>query len=199
MEVEPIRNMKDVKRFYDYLNEHYTPREAECFLIGCNLALRAGDLLKLRFDQMGGEFLELREQKTNKYKKIPLTPVIYDAVDRLRYYYDNTKFYTTKELYAEYLFQSTCHRSYHVSKPICIQHLSKVFKTTSSALNLNYNVNTHTMRKTWGYHAYENGQDIAYIQALFNHAHQRVTLNYIGVTRSAIQNMYRENAIDLAS
>lgn len=199
MEVEPIRNMADVKRFYDWINQNYTPREAECFLIGCNLALRAGDLLKLRFDQMNGEFVELREQKTNKYKKIPLTPVIHAAVKRLRDYYDNTKFYKTKELYAEYLFQSTCHRSYHVNQPVCIQHLSVVFKRASKELGFNYNVNTHSMRKTWGYHAYENGQDIAYIQALFNHAHQRVTLNYIGVTRSAIQNMYRENAIDLAS
>lgn len=199
MEVEPIRDMADVKRFYNWLNENYTPREAECFLIGCNLALRAGDLLRLKFADMEGDFVELREQKTNKYKKIPLTPVILDAVARLRHYYDTTEFYKTKKLYAEYLFQSTSHRSYHLNQPVCLQHLSKVFKHGSEALGFDVNINTHSMRKTWGYHAYKNGQDIAYIQALFNHAHQRVTLNYIGVTRTAIHKMYRDNCMDLAS
>lgn len=102
MEVEPIRDMKDVKRMYDWLNENITPREAECFLIGCNVALRASDLLRLRFDQFGknAEFIDLNEKKTGKFKRIPITPVVRQAVDRLRAYYESRRnAYKTKEYY----------------------------------------------------------------------------------------------------
>ena len=189
MEVEPIRKMEDVKRFYNWLNENATPREAECFLIGCNVALRAGDLLKLKFSDFDGKFIALNEQKTGKYKRIPVTPVITEAVERLKKYYESKNFTAT------YLFQSTGNRAYHLCQHICIQWLSVNFKKAGKALDLDYNINTHTMRKTWGYQAYTKGEDILYIQALFNHSNQRVTLNYIGVTRSTIEQMYRDNSI----
>lgn len=191
--------MAQVKAMYRWLNENVTPREAECFLIGCNIALRAGDLLQLKFSDTEGEFIELREQKTNKYKKIPISQIVRDAVARLKAYYDSKRHaYKTKEFHATYLFQSTSRRVYHLCQPMCIQWLSACLKQGAKELGFSFNFNTHSMRKTWGYHAYNNGQDIAYIQALFNHAHQRVTLNYIGVTRSAILQMYRDNEMDLA-
>lgn len=198
MEVEPIRDFEDVKRMYNWINENYTPREAECFLIGCNLALRAGDLLSLRFDQCRGTHIDLSERKTGKFRRIPINPSVRAAIKRLREYYDNTKFYTTKELHANYLFQSTCHRSYHDDKPICIQHLSKVFKRAAKELGFDFNVNTHSMRKTWGYRAYEDGKDIHYIQAAFNHSTSRITLAYIGITRSTVEQLYRDNEMQIA-
>lgn len=198
MEVEPIRNFEDVKRMYNWLNENYTTREAECFLIGCNVALRASDLLNIKFSDCEGAHIDLSEKKTGKFRKIPINPSVRAAIKRLREYYDNTKFYTTKELYAEYLFQSTCHRSYHVNKPICIQHLSKVFKRAGNELGFNFNLNTHSMRKTWGYQAYEKGEDIHYIQAAFNHSNSRITLAYIGVTRSTVEQLYRDNEMQIA-
>ena len=201
MEVEPIRKMEDVKRMYNWLNENYTPREAECFLIGCNIALRAGDLLRLRFDEFGdkAKFINLKEQKTKKFKRIPITPVVRAAVKRLDAYYKSKQFYKTKVFVPVYLFQSTSKRAYNLCQPVGIQWLSEVFKKGARKLELGYNVNTHSMRKTWGYHAYEGGQDIAYIQAAFNHANQRITLAYIGVTRSAIEQMYRDNTMDLTA
>lgn len=197
MEVEPIRKKEDIKRFYNWLNENTTPREAECFLIGCNVALRAGDLLSLKFEDFeNGKFIELNEQKTGKYKRIPITKVMLDAVDRLKVYYTSRDFYKSKKFTPVYLFQSTGNRAFHLCQPICIQWLSACFKKAATGLDFDVNINTHTMRKTWGYQAYEKGEDILYIQALFNHSNQRVTLNYIGVTRSTIEQMYRDNSIE---
>lgn len=200
MEVEPIRDMVDVKRFYNWLNENATVREAECFLIGCNVALRAGDLLQLKFSDISGKYIDLHEQKTTKFKRIPITKVVLDAVERLREFYLNSGFYKSKSKAFEpiYLFQGTGSRTYHLRQPICIQWLSICFKKASKALDFDFNVNTHTMRKTWGYQAYTNDQDILYIQAAFNHSNQRVTLNYIGITRSTVEQMYRDNTLDFA-
>lgn len=201
MEVEPLRKMSDVKLMYNWLKENYTPREAECWLIGCNVALRAGDLLKLRFDQIeqGQKKVVIQEQKTKKRKEIPVTPVVREAVARLRDYYNSKDFYKSKKFEPVYLFQSTSGRAFHLCQPICIQHLSFAYKQASRALDFDFNVNTHSMRKTFGYHAYEGGADIHYLQALFNHATSHVTLRYIGVTKSTIQQMYFDNSLEIAS
>ncbi len=192
MEVEPIRNMADVKRMYNWLNENKNPREAECFLIGCNLALRAGDLLQLKFSQMSDTHVSIVEQKTKKKKRFPITQTVRDAIERLKAYYESKNFTPT------YLFQSTSNRTKSMCQPICIQWLGFALKDAAKACDLNYNVNTHSMRKTWGYHAYERGEDIHYIQALFNHATSKVTLRYIGVTKTALEKMYHDNALEIA-
>lgn len=54
------------------------------------------------------------------------------------------------------------------------------------------------MRKTWGYQAYEKGEDIHYIQAAFNHSNSRITLAYIGITRSTVEQLYRDNEMQIA-
>lgn len=190
-EVEPIRSMKDVRAMYEQLLVSATPREAECFLIGCNLALRASDLLSLRWDQVTGSHVNIVEGKTGKKKQFPITPIVREAMDRLAAFYEITKFKPS------HLFQSDCNRNFHEDKPICIQWLSKKIKEASRILELPYNVNTHSMRKTFGYHAYESGADIHYLQALFNHSHSYVTLRYIGVTKTSVQKMYVDHAIDI--
>lgn len=190
-EVEPIRDMKDVKAMYDQLLVSATPREAECFLIGCNLALRASDLLSLRWDQVETDHVIITEGKTGKKKQFPITQIVRKSLNRLAAFYAKTKFKPS------HLFQSDCNRNFHEDKPICIQWLSKKIKEASRILELPYNVNTHSMRKTFGYHAYEAGADIHYLQALFNHSHSRITLRYIGVTKTSVEKMYHDHAIDI--
>ncbi len=199
-EVEPIRKKEDINRMYNYLKEYNTPREAECFLIGCNIALRAGDLLQLKFEQFEGgqKKVVINEQKTGKRKEIPVTPPVRAAVARLRDYYTSAKPYKSKEFDPVYLFQSTSRRAYHLCQPICIQWLGLNFKKASRALELGYNVNTHSMRKSFGYHAYEGGADIHYLQALFNHESPKTTLQYIGITKSTVQQLYFDNALEIA-
>lgn len=200
MEVEPVRDLKQVKQMYQWLNKHYTPREAEFWLIGCNIALRAGDMLALRFDQIenGQKTVVLTEQKTRKHKEFPITPTVREAVARIRAFYDNTEFYATKKFEPIYIFQSSSHRAYNLVQPVGIKWFSKVLKEASRDMKFDFNLNTHSMRKTWGYHAYEGGADILYIQALFNHQHQYVTLRYIGVTKSTLLKMYFDNTLEIA-
>jgi len=201
LEVEPVRDMADVKRIYKWLQENYTVREAECWLIGCNLALRASDLLSLKFEQIeqGQKTVTLFEKKTGKRKEFPITPIVREAVARIRAYYDSKDFYKTKKFIPVYIFQSTSRRAFHLCQPICVQYLSYAYKECAKELKLEHNFCTHSMRKTWGYHAYEHGgADILYIQALLNHSNQHVTLKYIGVTKTTLQKMYFDNSLEIA-
>lgn len=201
MEVEPLRKMSDVRRMYRHLLKKGINREAECFLIGCNVALRAGDLLSLRFDQIenGQKTVVIREKKNGKRKEFPITQIVRDSVARLREYYDTPRSHGNMHIDPTYLFQSTSHRAANLCQPICIQWLGQALKRASREMGLDFNVNTHSMRKTWGYHAYENGADIFYIQSLLNHRYQHITLNYIGVTKTSIQQLYIDNPLDIAS
>lgn len=201
MEVEPIREMTDVKAMYQWLNENRTPREAECFLIGCNVALRAGDLLRIKFsDVEGKQFIDLNEQKTTKFKRIPITKTVRDAAERLRVFYEKGNFYSShaEKWTPTYLFQSTGNRGYHLCQPICIQWLSACFKDAANDLQFSFNLNTHSMRKTWGYRAYKANEDIHYIQAAFNHSTSRITLAYIGITRATVEQLYRDHEMEIA-
>lgn len=200
MEVEPLRDLNDVKRMYDWLNEKRTPREAELFLIGCNIALRAGDLLSLKIEQVdGAEKTVIREQKSGFRKEIPITSIVQAAIDRLKAYYATCNPWKDKKFEPVYLFQATSNRAYHTTKPICIQWVSECFKKGADELGFKFNFNTHSMRKTWGYHAYQRGEDIAYVQALLNHRDQYTTLRYIGVTRDYVEKMIHTHGIDIAS
>ena len=121
MEVEPIRGMKDVKRVYQWFQDNRTIKEAECFVIGCNVALRISDLLTLRFDQIehGQKVIDINEKKTGKRKIIPITPTVREAVARLREYYSTNSFYkceSKKDWFPTSLFQSTSGRAFHLAR-----------------------------------------------------------------------------------
>ena len=49
---------------------------------------------------------------------------------------------------------------------------------------------THTLRKTFGYNAYQSGTDISILQKLFNHSAPCVTLAYIGITQDDLDDVY---------
>ena len=198
MEVEPVRDLNQVKDIYRWLGDNYTVREAELWLIGCNIALRCGDLLDLRFDQFdGAEKVTIKERKSGMRKDIPITNTVRGAVDRLREYYGSKVWYKTKEFESVFLFQGTSRRNYHHVKPCTIQWVSEVFKACQKSLDLGYNFNTHSMRKTWGYHAYNSGEDIAYVQALLNHREQYTTLRYIGATKDYVEKMVVSHQMDM--
>ena len=58
-------------------------------------------------------------------------------------------------------------------------------------LGVKAKVSTHTMRRTFGYHHYQQYKDAVILQKIFNHSSQRITLMYIGVTQDEIDWSYK--------
>jgi integrase len=48
------------------------------------------------------------------------------------------------------------------------------------------NVGTHTLRKTFGYHFYQQFKDPSLLQEFFGHTDPAVTLKYIGLNQDAL-------------
>ena len=44
-------------------------------------------------------------------------------------------------------------------------------------------IGTHTLRKTFGYHMYQQTHDAVTLKEIFNHADISVTLRYIGINQ----------------
>lgn len=65
-------------------------------------------------------------------------------------------------------------------------------KEAQEACELGFEIGSHSLRKTFGYHAYSNGRgvDIHTLQKLFNHSSAEVTLAYIGITKEDVANVY---------
>ena len=193
MESEPLRNLSDINAMHRVLTKWGNVREAECFIIGCNFALRVGDLLKTTVEQSKLDDITVigNEQKTGKFKKFPINEPARNAIVRLMLWY------RSKDIEPVYLFQGTGNRAKKLIKPISARHLNNKLKAAAEAIGLDIAISSHSMRKSFGYHAYMNGTSIRDLQVLFNHKTEFQTLTYIGVTRKTVKDVYLSSGIGL--
>tara|TARA_Y100000782_G_C10171376_1_gene259927 strand:- start:818 stop:1417 length:600 start_codon:yes stop_codon:yes gene_type:complete len=192
MEAEPLKNLADINALHRVLTRWGNVREAECLIIGCNFALRISDLLSITVEQSQQDTITLNEQKTGKFKSFPINTPAKKAIGRLLYWY------RSQGIKPDYLFQGTGNRAKKLIQPISSRHLNNKLKEAAESIGLDISISSHSMRKSFGYHAYMKGTDIRYLQALFNHKTEFQTLTYIGVTRKTVQDVYLNSFIDVS-
>lgn len=174
--VEPIRNKKQIEALKKYLRGQNI-RDYLLFVLGINSGLRISDLLKLTVeDVMNQDRISIREQKTNKYKDFPLSETCKKAINE----YLKSTGITTGALFV----------SRKGNKPITRVQAYRILSEGAKTIGITESIGTHTLRKTFGYHAYQNGVDITRIQRLLNHSAPSVTLSYIGITKEELDNVY---------
>ena len=189
-EVEPIKNVKDIKRIKQYLMGKKSKRDYLMFVLGINTGLRVGDLLALSIEDVlepGSITIKhsvtIREQKTGKLRVFELNDAARDAITL----YLDTNLDWNKE---DYLFQSR-----KGNGVLTTRAAHKIIKTTLRELGIKGNYGTHSLRKTFGYHRYSNNVKLETLQKLFNHSSPAVTLRYIGITKEVIIDAY--NSVNL--
>lgn len=173
--VEPIRDRKQIETMKKLLKNN--PRNYLMFIIGINTALRASDLLELKYadvmDEKGNlhSHFELKETKTKKNNKIVMTKGVQKALTE--YIEDNYK-----GNLEHYLFQSRKGDN----KPINRKTAWNIINQTAQSIGLK-NIGSHSLRKTFAYHQYKMGTDITLLQDMLNHSSPATTLLYIGITQ----------------
>ena len=71
--VEPIRDKEKIETVKRILKANRI-RDYLLFLMGINVGLRISDILKLKVGQVKQKnYISIKEQKTGKYKKFPIT------------------------------------------------------------------------------------------------------------------------------
>lgn len=169
--VEPIRDIGTVNDIADYLREK-SERNYIMFMIGIYSGLRISDILKLRVrDVRNRDRIMIREKKTGKERRFPVNKALKKDLDK---YVESMHDY-------EFLIKSRKDRN----KPITRQQAWTILQAAGEKFGVQ-KIGTHTMRKTFGYHMYQQTHDIVAIQKILNHATQEYTLRYIGVTQDTL-------------
>lgn len=174
---EPLKDCRDIKKIKEYFLNNNDLRDYVLFTIGINTALRIGDLLRLTwrdvYDFQTNQFLThliIQEQKTKKLNTILLNGNVQDALNCLKE--------DIKPIEPHiYLFQSRKKRGI----PINRSRAYTIIKKAAAANNIKGNICCHSMRKTFGYHAWKKGVPPALIMEIYNHSSIDVTKRYLSI------------------
>lgn len=170
--VQPIRNLEKLEEIKNILKKQ-SFRNYFLFVLGINTGLRISDLLKLKVSDVKGKtHIIIREEKTSKIKRFKINSSLSREVED---YVKNMKS-------EEYLFPS---RTGGKTKPISRVMAYNILNDAAHQAGVK-EIGTHTLRKTFGYHFYQQYKDVAMLQELFNHSAPSVTLRYIGISQDEI-------------
>jgi site-specific recombinase XerD len=189
--VEPIRDRKKIAQIKNQFRGEKRFRDLLLFSIGINSALRVSDLLKLQignFIDEDGDIKQrfwLREEKRNKRHEVIINTSIRDAVAEYRVAYP-----TVEDDLDNFLFFST--RSHDYTRPITREQAWHVVTKICKAVGLKGNYGTHTLRKTWGYHARMSGVELSLIMHKLNHNDLSYTKRYLGITDDELEAVIRK-------
>lgn len=174
--VEPIRNKQQIKQVEEYLTKK-SPRNRLLFVLGTNSGLRVSDILNLNISDVRNKtHIEIKEQKTGKFKKFPINNKLKILIKEFIQDKDDT----------EPLFLSQKRKRLDRSQAY------RMLNEACKAVGITVNIGTHTMRKSFGYHHYKQFKDVAMLQMIFNHSNPKITLRYIGIEQDEIDNSYRQ-------
>lgn len=169
--VEPIRDKEVLDEIKTYLRSR-SERDYLLFLFGINTGLRISDILNFKVKDVAGDYLVMREKKTNKSKRTLLAPKLKKELK---------KFCKDKDS-DEFLFQSRQRDKKGNCKPISRAMAYKILHKAGEAVGIDA-IGTHSLRKTFGYHFYQKNQDVALLMDIFNHSESSITLRYIGINQ----------------
>lgn len=172
---QPIRNAEQLKLFKDYY--HYVKPDFRNYLliiVGLNSALRISDILYLtygdiyRFDKKEWKsHLTVREQKTGKTNQIYINKEIRSTISAY------TDF--SKVTPSTWLFESKKEKNHPLSR----FQAYRLIKDAAAFAGLDSNISCHSLRKTFGYHAWKQGTPPALLMNIYNHSSYRITQRYL--------------------
>jgi integrase len=177
---EPIRRVEDLTRIDDYLGRR-CKRDQMLWRVGVNTGLRISDLRLLRKrDVAGRTHIVIRMTKVGRMVRVPVNPVLRRWLDA----------YCSRLEDNDYLFPSR----QGWNKPITRSRAYQVLRQAAEACGLQ-RIGTHSLRKTFGWHLYQETGDIALCMELFGHENQAETLRYIGILGHDIDTAMRSFSV----
>jgi len=196
--VEPIRDIKTIKSIRSILKSQSIRNEL-LFIFGINVGLRISDILELKIGDLVKsnfktvkEYVIITEKKTGKTKKFYIGDIVKKVIENYIKELSNLDM-------SNYVFQSRKGKN----MPITRQRAYRILNNAAEMIGLvekNENgviisgeIGTHTLRKTFGYHAYRNGSSLELLMDIFNHSSKSQTLRYIGITEEQKKGVYLQS------
>lgn len=188
---QPIRTKQELEQFMNYYKK-VQPHQRNRLLIvmGLNTALRISDLLSLRwwdvYDPGSGiwkDHILLIEAKTGKASSIYMNEHIKNALST---YKKECTAKTDQPLTGqEYLFPGK------TKKPISRVQAYRIIRKAAEACNLKGVISPHSLRKTFGYHAWKQGTSPVLLMDIYHHSSYRITKRYLGIEQDDRDEVFR--------
>ncbi|RTE08112.1 site-specific integrase [Paenibacillus whitsoniae] len=167
--VQPIRDQLKIEEIQEILKKQ-SARDWLLFTIGINSGIHLSDLLTLRVRDLAGKSrVTIEEGKTKKNKTFFINAQLQEWIQDYVQYMDENDF----------MFPSQ-----RTGKPIKRIRVYRILNQAAKQAGL-FDIGTHTLRKTFGYHYYQKTRNVSMLRDLFNHSAPSVTLRYIGVQSEA--------------
>jgi len=185
---QPIRKTEDINALKNYfLYEKRSLRNYSMVCLGINSALRISDLLSLTWGDVynftDGRFrqhISIIERKTGKKTQIALNA---NVIKALRLYKNSLP-----ELTGEtFIFPGRGGK-----KPLSRCQAYRILSSAGRALHFETAVSCHSLRKTFGYHAWKMGVQPAVIMNIFNHSSFQITKRYLGIEQDDMDQVFLE-------
>jgi integrase len=168
--VEAIKDEQQLLSMKTFLKGR-SSRDYCLLLLGINTGIRIHDLLYLHVKDVMSESGEILQYLKSSVYTNP--PVYFN--DHVR---DSLQLCIQEGLlhYDDFLFKSR-----KTNAPITRQQAYRIINEAAKQAGINGSIGTHTLRKTFGYHAYAKGIAISLIQKRLQHSTPSETRQYIGV------------------
>ncbi len=174
---QPIRNVKELKKFKEYY-ECINPnaRNHALIVVGLYSALRISDILHLTYGDVyhfkkkeWKMHMIITEQKTQKVNRIYMNKEIQNVLTALS---------DPAECSAEeWVFKSRkCS-----AEPLSRYQAFRIIKEAATYAGLDSGISCHSLRKTFGYHAWKQGTPPALLMNIYNHSAYQITKRYLGI------------------
>ena len=179
---EPIRDPLLLRAFLNYYKITGQYRNHVLLNLGVYTALRISDILSISTNdvydfrkQKIKDYITVTEKKTGKSKTIALHQDIKNALNS---YFDDA--HPLNPLIINETTGTSISRS----------HAYRIIDEAAKAVSIPHKVSCHSLRKTFGYHAWKNGISPVVLMDIYNHNSYEVTKRYLGVTQDDHNKVY---------
>ncbi|MBN6887849.1 site-specific recombinase XerD [Cytobacillus horneckiae] len=176
--VDPIRDIGSINEIKRELKKQ-SQRDVLLFVLGINTGIRVSDLLYLKVKDLWDgkgikEFLYIKGDKIEEVRAFYLNNSIKNELTSYMNLFDFSE--------NDYLFKSKKNE-----QPITRQQAYRIINNAAKKVGVAGKIGTHTLRKTFGYHAYRKGIAISILMSIYNHHTPAETLRYIGINKNEQQ------------
>lgn len=181
--VEAVKTQADVAQVTNKLlrNARDNTLYADIWNLGLQVALRISDLLSVTMAEALQGRIIIKESKTGKTRSIDLNSKAMEIVKARKAAHPSHV----------YLFEVESNRA--KGKPVSRVAVAQAFKAVGDELGIA--LGTHSMRKTRGWVMFSAGVSIEMICKVLNHSSPAITMAYLGLTQSEIDDTYHEFVI----
>lgn len=200
-EVFPFQ-VEDMKKMIAYFKNNEMWQDYLIFVMSCNMARRIGDTLSLTWlhifnpsnGKMRQDLLEIVEDKTDKLANPRINSACRTAIEL---YIEKTGLNPSENDYSGFVFMQTSGN--YKGNVITADGYRKALKKAAIAVGIEYNVGTHSPRKTFGMmsRALHPGDydSMELLQTIYNHSDTKTTKHYIGLTKQKVDKYYDDMGV----